>query len=93
MKKIKVSKELCICCGACVSIDSEHFDFDDNGKSSPISNNHLESNNLTNAIEACPTSAISIIECENNECDDTHDICKCRECDCNHEENCQNHIN
>ena len=31
MKKICVNEEQCIGCGACVAIDSEHFDFNDSG--------------------------------------------------------------
>lgn len=31
MKKIIVDDEKCIGCGACVAIDSEHFDFNEDG--------------------------------------------------------------
>ncbi len=62
MKQIKVLKENCIGCGACVAIDSEHFAFDDKGKSCVISNENLESGNLVNALESCPTAAISMVE-------------------------------
>lgn len=95
MKQINVIKENCIGCGACVAIDPEHFEFNDEGKSSVISNEDLESANLTNAIESCPTSAIELQEVETKEqeemteqticecgenCD--HEECVCTECDC-----------
>ena len=67
MKKINVSKELCIGCGACVAIDPSHFEFDNYGKSVAISNDNLEDNNLLNAIESCPTNAIEIAENDNLE--------------------------
>ena len=37
MKKINVKNDACIGCGACVAIDSEHFAFNDEGLSHPIS--------------------------------------------------------
>lgn len=78
MKKIKVNEDACIGCGACVAIDSEHFAFNDEGLSSVISNNNLESEDLINSIDSCPTSAISI----------TEEDCDCEECNCNDECNC-----
>lgn len=91
MKKIDVSKDLCIGCGACVAIDPEHFEFDDEGKSSVIHNENIEiqgqdNENLTNAIESCPTSAISIKEVEESgkspaTIDEEENTCTCEE-DC-----------
>ena len=66
MKKLCVNEEQCIGCGACVAIDAEHFDFNDNGLSNPVSQDNLDSSNLTSAIESCPTGAISVKE-ENEE--------------------------
>ena len=62
MKKLNVNQESCIGCGACIATDSEHFDFNDNGLSEAISNDNLESENLKNAMESCPTNAISVEE-------------------------------
>ncbi len=62
MKKLFVNKEACIGCGACVAIDSEHFDFDDDGLSKVISNENVESDEANNAIASCPTDAISYVE-------------------------------
>jgi ferredoxin len=85
MKKINVSKEQCIGCGACVAIDSEHFNFDDNGRSSVISNDNLDSANLTNAIESCPTSAINIVDDIEGNSENDNDDSECSDCchDCN----------
>ena len=66
MKKICVNEEQCIGCGACVAIDPEHFDFNDNGLSNPVSQENLESDSLNSAVESCPTGAISVKE-ENEE--------------------------
>lgn len=92
MKKINVSEERCIGCGACVAIDPEHFQFNDEGKSSVIMNENLESENIINAIESCPTSAIEMVEEQGNtseteEQEETCDtceseVCDCTECDC-----------
>ena len=85
MKKLFVNKEACIGCGACIAIDSEHFDFDDVGLSHVISEENTESNEASNAISSCPTNAISYVdascECENCDCDN----CECENCEC---ENC-----
>lgn len=82
MKQIHVEKEKCIGCGACVAIAQENFAFDDDGKSSVISNEGLENEAVTNAIESCPTVAISIIESEEER---TEEPCNCHECE---EEEC-----
>ena len=82
MKKINVSPEACIGCGACVAIDPEHFEFNDEGLSHPISNENLESAELNNAIDSCPTSAISLVENDSCDCED----CNCENCDCDCEE-------
>ena len=60
MDILDVEKEKCIGCGACMSIDPEHFDWDDDGLSHAISNNNLNSEALTDAIESCPTGAIRL---------------------------------
>lgn len=84
MKKIKVNEDACIGCGACVAIDSEHFDFNDSGLSQVISQENLDSNDVINAIESCPTSAI-VME---NDCECTHD-CSCGyDCHCTEENKC-----
>ncbi|MCR5787722.1 MAG: ferredoxin [Bacilli bacterium] len=85
MKKICVNEEQCIGCGACVAIDSEHFDFNDNGLSSVINNENQDSQNLQSAIESCPTGAISI--CDGCDCcsdcsNDENCSCGCEDCDC-----------
>ncbi len=86
MKKINVSAEACIGCGACVAIDPEHFAFNDEGLSHPLNNENLESKELANAIDSCPTSAISIKD-EDETCE-----CGCGEnCNCTEESNCGCH--
>lgn len=87
MKQIKVDEEKCIGCGACVAIDSEHFDFNENGLSNVISSENQESSSLQSAIESCPTGAISICDgCECNCCDnctnDENCNCGCDDCNC-----------
>ena len=95
---IKVDENKCIGCGACVAIDSEHFAFNDEGLSHPISEENLESANLQNALNSCPTCAISISEEDdtteeatnnNNTIEETgedDDTC-CGNCEhCQHEE-------
>ena len=87
MKKIIVNDEACIGCGACVSIDPEHFEFNDEGLSHAINNENLDSSDLASAISSCPTSAISI-----EETDDTNttedDSCDCESCECSKDNTC-----
>ena len=80
MKKIIVDDEACIGCGACVSIDPEHFEFNDEGLSHATNNENLDSTDLASAISSCPTSAISIEDGEEN--------CNCESCDCSKDHNC-----
>lgn len=93
MSIVKVNQEKCIGCGACVAIDPENFDFNDDGISTVI--NEIASENAKEAEEACPVLAIDIIEetedktnceCDNCEC---HNECDDEECDCDEDEcNC-----
>ena len=62
MKKIKVLTDQCIGCGACVGIDPEHFDFNEDGLSHVISEENLESEALKDAIDSCPVGIISLEE-------------------------------
>lgn len=62
MKKFKVNKDICIGCGACAAICPEVFDIDDDGLAKTIKEENLteeEVENATDAMEGCPTSAIS----------------------------------
>ena len=74
MKKLVVDKEKCIGCGACVAVDSKHFDFSDEGYSEAISQDNLDSEEIKSAVESCPTGAISLT-CD---CPDDCD-CGCKE--------------
>lgn len=86
MKKIVVNKDACIGCGACVSIDDKHFSFNDEGLSEVISNEDIESVEVTTAIESCPTNAISI---EEDSAENSDENCKCDEaCECDDNCNC-----
>ncbi len=87
MKKIKVNHEACIGCGACVAIAPDYFEFNDEGLSKPKKQDNLESPDLQNAIDSCPTSAISVGEAQENEFLDgtNEDNCECDGCDhCGH---------
>lgn len=92
MKKLVVNEDTCIACGACMQIDEEHFDFSSKGLSMPISQENLDSKNLSQAIDGCPVAAISIIDCDENEnsaTKDTEEECecngKCENCNCHNE--------
>lgn len=82
MKKIKVITDQCIGCGACIGIDNEHFDYNDDGYSHVISNDNLDTEALQDAIESCPVQIISIEEdnCDNPDCN--CNPCTCEECHC-----------
>ncbi len=86
MKKLFVNKEACIGCGSCIAIDSEHFDFDDDGLSMVISQENIESDNAKNAMSSCPTNAISYSEDENDEKEECCEHCQ-NKCDCKNSEN------
>lgn len=84
MKKLVVNDN-CIGCGACIAIDNEHFDFNDEGLSHVISNENLESESLQNAIASCPVNAIKLEEGCNCECGCAETgVCNCEDCDCEH---------
>ncbi len=82
MKKIIVNEEACIGCGACVGLDGEHFAFNDEGLSHPISQENLDSEELATAIDACPTGAISLKEADGTQenDDDSKDEAECDGC-------------
>ena len=83
MKELFVNKEACIGCGACVAIDPEHFDFDEDGLSNVISKDNISTEDAQNAISSCPTNAISYIENENTKNQKCHcENCACEDCHC-----------
>lgn len=57
---IKVDKDICMACGACIAIDEEHFGFDDQGLSEVIKDEVTES--VKQAADACPVGAIEVTE-------------------------------
>ena len=58
--KVKVNKEACIGCGACMSIAEDVFEMNDEGLSSVKVDEVPEGSvdNAKEAIESCPTAAI-----------------------------------
>lgn len=66
---IKVDETKCIGCGACVAIDSEHFDFDENGLSKVTSQDMT--NFSADVVDSCPVGAISVENTENNTTENT----------------------
>ncbi len=73
MQKLIIKEGQCIGCGACVSIDPDHFDFNDEGTAIVTSNENLDTPELQMAIDACPTNAIVLKDCQTGE--------KCAECE------------
>lgn len=63
MKKIIVN-ENCIGCGACTSIAKEYFELNDDGYAKPKVEKVEEKdlNDVEEAAEGCPTSAIEVEE-------------------------------
>lgn len=66
MKKIVVDHNKCIGCGICVGTDPEHFDYNDAGLSEPVSQENIDEK-VMEAVNACPVSAISVEEKEDND--------------------------
>lgn len=65
MKKIEVNSSTCIGCGACVQIAPDYFEFDDRGLSVPkIELVDTVPEEVIEAMEVCPTSAITIEDVE-----------------------------
>lgn len=61
--KVKVDKNLCIGCGACQAIEPSVFELEDDGLAKAIDTEIKEDikENVIDALEGCPTSAISEI--------------------------------
>lgn len=58
--KLKIAKEKCLGCGMCVGINSDIFDFDDDGLAK-VNNDNINDENEEEAEEAvnsCPVGAI-----------------------------------
>ena len=63
MKKLHVTNDMCIGCGACVAMDPEHFDFNDDGFSVVKSNDNI-TEETNSVVECCPVGAIRLEEVE-----------------------------
>lgn len=85
MKKVEVNKDACVACGACIRIDAEHFDWDDDGFSHVISEENLDSEALQEAVTSCPTNAILMTD-EDCACGES---CHCgSDCNCSGDDKC-----
>ena len=68
--KAKVNKDLCIGCGACAAIVPDVFQIGDDGLAAVITDNEVKETEVSkdlidevkDAAEGCPTSAIEISE-------------------------------
>ena len=62
--KVVVNKDKCLGCGMCVGINSDVFDFDDDGlaiaDSDKINDENIEE--VNDAINSCPVGAIEDID-------------------------------
>lgn len=60
MNKIEVNKEKCLGCGMCVGINSDVFEFDDDGLAKAKNENINEENEdeVKEAKNSCPVGAI-----------------------------------
>ena len=60
--EVKVNKYACICCGACQAVCPEVFELDDDGYAKTIKNEikDEEKDEVIEASEGCPTSAIEV---------------------------------
>ncbi len=67
--KVVVNRDNCIGCGACEALYPEVFQIDDEGLSTVISSENIDDEKLTEAIEGCPTGAISKEECDCHKCE------------------------
>ncbi len=62
MEKVILDKDLCIACGSCVAICPNHFNFGDDDLAE-VTNDEVN-DDVRDAMEACPTEAITIEESE-----------------------------
>ena len=62
--KVKVNQDACIGCGACTAIAEEVFELNDEGLSHAKVEEVSEENqeNVKEAADSCPTSAIEVSE-------------------------------
>ena len=61
MKTLEVDESKCIGCGACVAIDEDDFEFNEEGLSRAKNEEISEDNEkAVEAMEACPAGAITI---------------------------------
>lgn len=69
MKKVVINKDKCLDCGMCVGIESDVFDFDDDGLAKVNNDNINDDNkeNVNNAIDSCPVAAIEVVDEESDE--------------------------
>ncbi len=87
MKKVIVDDSACICCGACMSIAPNVFTYASDNTSSP-KKEFVEDGDkdAIAAMEGCPTSAISLVDVDNDKC--KCENCNCDPCECGEECSC-----
>jgi ferredoxin len=61
-KKIIIDEDLCEGCETCVSICPDVFELGENGKARVKNPNALDTCNIEEAIDSCPTGALKLEE-------------------------------
>ncbi len=88
MNKIVIRENACIGCGACIAVDPEHFDFNEDGFAVVTNNDNIETNAVNNALASCPTSAIYLEEASSQNCE-CGENCECGDdCNCTEDDKC-----
>lgn len=62
MKKLVINKDTCIGCGTCVALCPKVFKLTDDNKAEVIDQTADSPENIQNAIDSCPVTAISYQE-------------------------------
>ncbi len=62
MVKIEHDQNLCISCGACISVCPDNWEWDDNGKAKPKQTELDDVGCNGKAAEICPVACIKIIK-------------------------------
>lgn len=84
MKIVKVNKDKCLGCGACMSIAKNNFSVDQDGLCEVI--NEKVTDDTIAACNVCPVFAIEIID--DDESESVEENCCCEHCCCDNDCDC-----
>jgi ferredoxin len=60
--RVRIDQRVCVGSASCIAVAPKHFVFDDEDRSHPVRELNDPDDALLNAVEMCPTGALTVVD-------------------------------